>query len=106
MIIMLMQMPTTMEISEDDLRQQVEGALTQQTGVGNANMTVVGSQQATIRGQNIPLTLREGKTNSGQVLRQLSGLFSGPNGPIFLFMTGDAAVWDQPLVDGFIASIR
>jgi hypothetical protein len=84
----------------------MEGALTQQTGVGNANMSVVGTQQATIRGQNIPLTVREGKTNSGQVLRQLSGLFSGPNGPIFLFVTGDAAVWDQPLVDGFIASIQ
>ena len=106
LVIMLMQLPTGLNVDEDELRQQMETAMTQQIGVGNADLKVVGTQQSAIRGQTIALTVREGQTNDGQALRQLSGLFSGPNGPIFLAVTGGAATWNQPLVDSFIASIR
>jgi hypothetical protein len=106
LVIMLMQLPAAMSISEDELREQMEIALSQQTGAANADLKVVGTQAATITEQSVTLTMREGKTPDGRALRQLSGLFSGPNGPVFLFVTGEAATWNQSVVDGFIASIH
>jgi hypothetical protein len=106
LIIMLMQMPATANVDQDDLRQQMETALTQQTGVGSADLHIVGTQQATILDQDVTLTVREGSAGNDQTLRQISGLFTGPNGLVFMFVTGAAASWNQPRLDQFLASIH
>lgn len=106
LIIMLMQLPAAMNADQADLRRQMEAALTQQTGFGTADLSVVGTERAVILDQDITLTVREGRAGGGETLRQVSGLFDGPNGMVFLFVTGAAETWDRQLLERFIASIQ
>ena len=106
LIIMLMQLPMAITTEEDELRRQMEAALTQQTGFGAGDLRIVGTERAIILGQEITLTLREGQAGGGETLRQMSGLFDGPNGLVFLFVTGAAETWDRLLLDRFMASIQ
>jgi len=106
MVIMLMQFPAGMEISREEMERQMEQALARQTGLGRADMRVVGQEQAIIKGEPVTLTVREGTTEDGGQLRQVSGLFQGKSGPTMLMVMGEAAAWDQPMLDRFIASIR
>jgi hypothetical protein len=88
------------------MERQLEQALARQTGLGNADMTVIGKDQVVIRGEPVSLTVREGTTSDGMSLRQVSGLFEGKNGPTMLMITGEVSTWNQVMVDDFIASIR
>jgi hypothetical protein len=106
MIIMLMQFSTGMEISREEMERQMEQALARQTGLGRADMQVVGQEQVTIKGEPVTLTVREGATEDGERMRQVSGLFQGRSGPTMLMVMGEATAWDQPMLDQFMASIR
>ena len=106
LIIMLMQLPMAITTEEDELRRQMEATLAQQTGFGSADLRIVGSERAVILGQEVTLTVREGQAGGGETLRQVSGLFDGPNGLVFLFVTGAAETWDRSLLDRFMASIQ
>jgi hypothetical protein len=106
MMVMLMQFPPGMGVSQGEMERQVEQALARQTGLANADMTSVGQEETTIRGEPVTLTVREGVTDRGETLRQVTGLFEGKGGPAILMISGDVAAWDQAVVDDFIASIR
>jgi len=106
MVIMLMQFPASLEISREEMERQMEQALARQTGLGSAEMRVVGQEQVTIKGEPVTLTIREGAAEDGRRLRQATGLFQGRGGPTMLMVMGEATAWDQPLLDRFIASIR
>jgi hypothetical protein len=106
MVIMLLQLPAPTGINQEELERQMERALAQQTGMGSADLDVTGEEQVTIRGETIPLTVRDGTTQDGQALHQISGLFPGQGGPTLLMVTGLMDDWDQSAVDRFIASIR
>ncbi len=105
-MIMLMQFPAGMEMNREEIQRQVERALARQTGLGSADMTRVGEEQTVIKGESVTLTVREGGTERGENLRQISGLFRGNGGPAVLVIMGDASAWDQVMVDQFIDSIR
>ena len=105
-MIMLMQFPAGMEVSRQQMERQVEQALARQIGLGGADMTSVGKEETVIKGAPVTLTVREGTTNRGERMRQLTGLFEDKSGPTILMITGEAAAWDQEMVDEFIASIR
>jgi hypothetical protein len=105
-MIMLMQFPTGMDVSRQQMERQVEQALARQTGLSSADMTSVGKEETVINGEPVTLTVREGTTNRGEQIRQLTGLFDGNTGPTMLMITGDVNTWDQAMVDDFIASIR
>ncbi len=103
--ILLVQLPPV--AAEDaELRQQIEQAVVQQTGMGGVAMRPAGSQRVRIRGQKVTLTLQRGAAPDGQVLQQLSGMFDGQNGPVLLFITGLERAWDAARIDAFIASIE
>ena len=104
-IIMLMQLPAGIQISQEEMERQIEQALARQTGLDSADMTSE-EQQTRIKGELVKLTVREGTTRHGEHLRQVTGLFVGKGGPAVLMVTGDTATWDPTLVDRFIASIR
>jgi hypothetical protein len=106
MMIMLMQFPPGMDVGQGEMERQVEQALARQTGLGSAEMTSVGREEATIKGEPVTLTMREGVTDRGESLRQVTGLFEGKGGPTILMISGDVTAWDQAIVDEFIASIR
>ncbi|MGQ9501937.1 MAG: hypothetical protein ACUVSJ_09900 [Anaerolineae bacterium] len=103
--ILLLQLPPV-EVEDAELRRQIEQVMAQQVGTGAAALQAVGSQQVTIRGQVVELTLHRGTTPDGQELRQLSGVFDGANGPILLLITGVERAWDAARIDAFIASIE
>jgi hypothetical protein len=105
-MIMLMQFPPGMEVSRGEMERQIEQALARQTGLGSAEMTSVGQEEATIKGEPVTLTVREGVTDRGEHLRQVTGLFEGKGGPVVLMISGDVTAWDQEMMDEFIASIR
>jgi hypothetical protein len=106
MTMMLMQFPSGLEISREEMERQVQQALSRQFGLASADMKVVGHQETTIRGETVDLTVRQGTTGSGDQLRQITGLFQGDGGPAMVIVTGDEAAWDQATVDRFIASIK
>jgi hypothetical protein len=106
MMIMLMQFPPGMEVSRQQMERQVEQALARQTGLGRADMTSVGTAEVVINGEPVSLTVREGTTDRGEEMRQITGLFEGKGGPTILMISGEAPAWDQETVDRFIASIR
>lgn len=105
-MIMLMQFPAGMEMSQAEMERQLEQALARQTGLGRADMTVVGQEEVVIRGESVTMTVREGTTDDGVPMRQVTGLFPGKGGPALLMVMGEATGWDQPMLDRFIASIR
>ncbi len=106
MMIMLMQFPAGVEVSREEVERQMEQALAQQTGLGSANLQVIGQEQVTIKGEPVTLTIREGTAEDGVRLRQVTGIFQGKGGPTMLMVMGEAATWNQPMLDRFIASIR
>ena len=106
MVIMLLQLPAPTGRNQKEMERQMERALVQQTGVGSADLEVTGQEQVTIKGETVALTVRDGTTQDGQALHQVSGLFPGQGGPTLLVITGLTEDWDQPAVDRFIASIR
>ena len=106
MTIMMMQFPSGLEISREEMERQVQQALSRQIGLGSADMKAIGHQEATIRGESVELTISQGTTDSGEQLRQVTGLFQGDGGPAMLIITGQEAAWDQEAADRFIASIK
>jgi hypothetical protein len=106
MMIMLMQLPAGMGVSRAEMERQIEQALARQTGLGSADMTSVGQEEAVIKGETVTMAVREGTTESGEHLRQISGLFEGRGGPAMLMVVGEVSTWDQAMVDQFMASIR
>jgi hypothetical protein len=105
LIIMLMQLPAGIQISREEMERQIEQALARQTGLDSADMTSE-DQETRIKDELVTLTVREGTTQDGQRMRQVTGLFEGKGGPAVLMVMGETATWDSTLVDRFIASIR
>lgn len=103
--IVLLQLPPV-EMDDAELRQQIEQAIAQQTGLGGVVLRPAGSQQVTIRGQVVTLTLQRGRTPDGQVVQQLSGMFDGANGPVLLFISGLERAWDASRLEAFLASLE
>jgi hypothetical protein len=105
-MIMLMQFPGGMEISQAEMERQLEQALARQVGWGNADMQMVGHEETRIKGETVDLTVREGAREDGERLRQISGVFPGNQGPAILLIVGEVAAWDRETVNQFIASIE
>jgi len=106
MMIMLMQLPSGLEVSQSEMERQIEQALARQTGLARADMTEVGEEEAIIKGEPVTLIVREGVTDDGEQMRQVTGLFEGKGGPAVLMVAGEVDAWDPEMVDRFIASIR
>ena len=106
MMIMLMQLPSGLEVSQSEMERQIEQALARQTGLARADMTEVGEEEALIKGEPVTLIVREGVTDDGEQMRQVTGLFEGKDGPALLMVAGEVDAWDTEMVDRFIASIR
>ncbi len=67
---------------------------------------VVGSRQATVRGQSVTLLVGEAINHDGQPFRTVTGVFNGKGGPALVSVESPVGIWNQEAVDQFIASIR
>ncbi len=71
-----------------------------------ARLRVVGTRQASIRGEGVTLTVRQGLSSDRQSYREESAVFQGEKGLALLSIAGPAASWDEAKVDALVASIR
>ena len=105
-VIMMMQFPTPLAANRQEVERQMRQALSQQTGLGSAALSVVEKTEVEIKGKPVELTIQEGSTQSGLQLHQATGIFDGKQGPVLLMILGETDTWDQDMVDEFLASIH
>ena len=107
MVLMLMQFPASVQMSREEMERQMRQAWQQQGGKQDQNYTVVGTEEVTIRGGTVTLTVSESKSEDGIVTRQVVGAFPGKDERMVLLMAmGDKDSWDQEALDEFLRSIR
>lgn len=102
--IMLIQFPSGTNLDRAAMERQLRQATTGQNYTWlDETMQVVEQETATIRGQQVTLSVSEGETGS---YRQVSSVFQGKGGPALLLIAAPTDAWDQAEVDAFIASMR
>jgi hypothetical protein len=89
-MILIMQFPAPVSANREEVERQMRQALTQQTGMGSASLSVVD----------------EGTTSDGIHIRQITGIFDGKQGPVLLMIIGEAESWNEEMVRTFLASIH
>jgi len=104
--IFFLKIPANASASQEELDQIAKQAMQQQGNSNNAEMTVVGEQQVTIRGQQVNMTVSEGTSSNGHTYRQQAGFFKGKGGLTYIAIEMPTATWDQNKVDAFLASIQ
>jgi len=105
MTIMLMQYSGPMTGSPDQMEEQLRQAAQRQNGAPGIPMHVVDVREETIRGRKVSVTVSEG-TLQGFTMRQWISVFQGNNGPVIILAQGSLELWDDPLLEHFIASIE
>ncbi len=110
MFIVLMQFPTGTNMDQEEMQRQMTQAMQQQGQGRNMQTHVVGTQNATIKGQPVTLTVSEGEmtegNRAGTPIRQVIGIFPAKEGTAMLMVMGNKDTWDQAILDNFLASIR
>lgn len=106
-MVMLMQFPAIMQANEEEMRRQLEDAMTQQSGQQQFNMEVVSEDEVVINDQNTVLTTLEGTDENGNSIRQITGVFESKAGdPAMLMAISPIAAWEEANIDEFIESLR
>jgi hypothetical protein len=105
MTITLMQYGGVMAGNDEQVREQLKQAMEQQNGVQGTSSTVVETREETIRGETVTVTVSE-TSLQGMTMRQWMTVFEGNGGLTMLMIQGPAALWDDQLVEDFIASIE
>jgi len=104
MFFMLLQV-STLNANRADMEQQMRQAFSQQFTQRAGQMQYIGQETATIRGEQVPLTIYETQSASGR-LRQAVGGFSGKNGYVMVMAMGDSNEWNEDLMKTFFGSIQ
>lgn len=106
-MVMLMQFPAIMRANEEEMRRQLEDAMTQQSGQQQFNMEVVSEDEVVINDQNSVLTTLEGTDENGNSIRQITGVFESKAGdPAMLMAISPITAWEEANIDEFIESLR
>jgi hypothetical protein len=105
-MIMLLGYNQSMGADSQQMQDQMQRSLEQQTGTPGVSWTTVDERTMTIRGQQVQVTVREGKAEGGFAMRQLFTIFEGENGTVMVMAQGDSASWDEEAIDQFLASIQ
>jgi hypothetical protein len=104
--IVLMQFPASMQVNPQLMEQQMGQAFKSQMQQSGQNMQVVGTEEVTLRGQQVTLTVSEGQSSSGGGFRQKAGVFQGKSGAAMIMILGPIDNWDQPAIEAVISSMR
>ncbi|HKZ53919.1 MAG TPA: hypothetical protein VJ123_00450 [Anaerolineales bacterium] len=105
--ITMMQFPTGMALSRDEMEAQMrQGLAQQQFGRSLQNMQYVGELQTSIRGKEVSLSVFEGRDENGLLMQEVTGIFEGIGGPTMLMILGPAETWGSSGVDEFLRSMR
>ncbi|MFO7679712.1 MAG: hypothetical protein R6X34_06640 [Chloroflexota bacterium] len=106
MIIMLMEYPAAFAGDPEQMQQQMETSMAQQSGYRGMDMNASDSQEVVINGETVVLAVMEGADDSGNQLRQVAGVFESKSGaPAMLMIMGELTSWDAAAYDSFIQSM-
>lgn len=107
-VIMLMQFPAALQMSDADMQAQMQEALSQQTGSDqNMQFQVVKTEEVVINDKQTVLTTMEGTDENGNAIRQATAVFESKNGEVAMLMAmSPVASWDSANIDEFIESLR
>ncbi len=109
-LIAIVSMPSFMSENEEKVHEQIRSDIEKWSWDCRTahDMKFIYGQEATIRGQQVPLLFYGGTNESGAPMKQLfSGIFMGKeNRKVILFITGKEAQWNQKEIDTFIESIK
>lgn len=93
-------------LSPEEMARQMKQSVEQQSGTNGVQMKVVETRNVTIDGKEVPLTVSEGTSSSGNfTLRQWITAFPGKKGTVMILIQGAADGWDDSLFETFLASI-
>jgi hypothetical protein len=93
-------------VTQEQMEQQLQQSIEQQSGQRGYKMNVVETRTMTIRGEETEVVVYEGTNDKGVMLRQLGTSFPGKNGTVMLMITGSPQYWDQEEIDAFLESIH
>lgn len=105
-MIMLMGYNQSMGANSQQMQEQMQRSLEQQSGTPGMKWTTVDEHKVTIRGQEVNVVEREAQIQGGYALRQLFTIFEGKNGTVMIMIQGDTNDWDQKQIDEFLSSIQ
>lgn len=102
-VIAFIQMNTSVSLDSEQVRQQMMKSM---ENSNTANFELVDSWTTTIRDQQVVVQEYLGDNDQGVTMRQLTTVFNGKSGSVFLIVTGQDSNWDQTEIENFFASIR
>jgi hypothetical protein len=104
--LVLIQMPTTTELTEANIKQ-MEEQMQNQSGRRLQNYKVIKEYDATIRGKPGKVIIQEGESSDGgDTMRQMMVVFQGKSGLAMMMIIGPANQWDQSAYDAMVKSIK
>ena len=103
---MIMLAQFNMPTNQQQMQEQMRRSLEQQSGQPGLQMKIVEVRKATIRGEEVDVTILEGTDDKGFVLRELITSFPGKDGTAFLMIIGPTQFWDEDEIDQFVESIQ
>ena len=103
--IQFIQAPADANVDRATLEKYIQQASQNRDYDTSSRSQVVGSIQATIRGQAVTLVISEATNSTQQPYRSLTGVFQGKGGTALLSVESPINFWNQNAVDQFIASI-
>ena len=103
---MIMLAQFTMPTNQQQMQEQMRRSFEQRSGRPGLQMEVVEVKKATIRGEEVDVTILEGTDDKGLVLRELVTTFPGKDGTALLMIIGLAQFWDEDEIDQFVESIQ
>jgi hypothetical protein len=93
------------ELSAEQMTEQMQKSVEQQSGSSGLKLKVVDTRDVTINGNEAVLTVSEGSTAGGTAVRQWVSAFPGKTGFIIVMIQGPIESWDDAIFDEFLASI-
>jgi hypothetical protein len=107
MAIMLASFSSGMMGDEQQMREQMRDAFSQQDGKDVSSFSTTSTEEITINGEPTTLVIAEGTSEEGERVRQASATFTTNDGNVgMLMIIGTLDNWDQDAVDTFLNSLR
>lgn len=95
-----------MSMSDQELVTEMEPAWAKEVGQHTYTTERVRAEPATLLGQEVTLSYREGTNDAGTPVRQLITVVYGKKGWVVVVIVSPVEKWNQSLVNEFLASLR
>jgi hypothetical protein len=92
--------------SAEQMQEQLQRTLEQQTGSSGITWDKTEERQMTIRGQDVKVVVRDGHDGAGNLVRQLAATFEGKTDQALVMIQGRVDHWDEEMINDFLASIQ